>query len=151
MKLRNQILEPGTTISGFADNEKNNNKKIKNADRPRFFWHVTVNTHIFFIWPKNEAIRSKSKDWFIRNQDSVSGWNDMSTHGLLFQWASTIKVQLSVLVELVQSRHHQHLIESNFLPWYSWKIVYLALNNTHSLICHFYEILVKDWNQLYYI
>jgi hypothetical protein len=24
--------------------------------------------------------------------------NDMSTHGLLFQWASTIKIQLSVLV-----------------------------------------------------
>ena len=30
MKYRNQILEPGTTISGFADSKK---KKI-NADRP---------------------------------------------------------------------------------------------------------------------
>jgi hypothetical protein len=36
------IPEPGTTISGFADE-----KKI-NAD-PRFVWHVTVNTHIFLF------------------------------------------------------------------------------------------------------
>jgi hypothetical protein len=32
-----------------------------------------------------------------RNQD-VSESSDMSTHGLLFQWASTKKIQLSVLV-----------------------------------------------------
>ena len=41
----------------------------------------------------------------------------MSTRGLLFQWASTINVQLSVLVS----------------PWYSWKIPELALSNNHSL------------------
>jgi hypothetical protein len=28
----------------------------------------------------------------------VSDWSNMSTYGLLFQWASTIKIQLSVLV-----------------------------------------------------
>jgi hypothetical protein len=33
MKYRNRILEPGTTISRFADNKKKN-KKIINADRP---------------------------------------------------------------------------------------------------------------------
>jgi hypothetical protein len=33
-----------------------------------------------------------------RNQNNVSEWSDISTHGLLFQWASTIKIQLSVLV-----------------------------------------------------
>jgi hypothetical protein len=33
-----------------------------------------------------------------RNQNNVSEWNDISTRGLLFQWASTIKIQLSVLV-----------------------------------------------------
>ena len=32
MKNRNQIPEPGTTISGFADN--NNKKKKINPDRP---------------------------------------------------------------------------------------------------------------------
>jgi hypothetical protein len=35
MKYRNRIPEPGTTISGFADNNNNNNKKKKiNPDRP---------------------------------------------------------------------------------------------------------------------
>jgi hypothetical protein len=32
------------------------------------------------------------------NQDNVSEWEDMSIRGLLFQWASTIKIQLSMLV-----------------------------------------------------
>jgi hypothetical protein len=43
-------------------------------------------------------LRRKSKDWLARNQNNVSEWSDMSTRGLLFQWASTIKVQLSMLV-----------------------------------------------------
>jgi len=33
-----------------------------------------------------------------RNQDNVFEWGDMSIRGLLFQGASTIKIQLSVLV-----------------------------------------------------
>jgi hypothetical protein len=33
-----------------------------------------------------------------RNQNNVFEWSNMSTPGLLFQWASTIKIQLSVLV-----------------------------------------------------
>jgi hypothetical protein len=32
------------------------------------------------------------------NQDNVSEWDDMSIRGLLFQGASTIKIQLSMLV-----------------------------------------------------
>jgi hypothetical protein len=43
------------------------------------------------------ALRRKSKDWWVRNQDNVSERGDMSVRGLLFQWASTIKIQLSVL------------------------------------------------------
>jgi predicted LPLAT superfamily acyltransferase len=34
---------------------------------------------------KHAALRRKSKDWLARNHNNVSGWNDMSTHGLLFQ------------------------------------------------------------------
>jgi hypothetical protein len=33
-----------------------------------------------------------------RNQGNVSEWGDMYIRGLLFQWASTIKIKLSVLV-----------------------------------------------------
>jgi len=47
---------------------------------------------------KHAALRRKSKDWLARYQNNVSEWSDMSTSGLLFQWASTIKIQLSVLV-----------------------------------------------------
>jgi hypothetical protein len=47
---------------------------------------------------KHAALRSKSKDWLARNQNNVSKWSDMSTRGLSFQWASTLKNHLSVLV-----------------------------------------------------
>ena len=47
---------------------------------------------------KHAALRGKSKDWLARNQKNVSEWSDISTRGLLFQGASTIKIQLSVLV-----------------------------------------------------
>jgi hypothetical protein len=40
---------------------------------------------------KHAALRRKSKDRLTRNQNNVSEWIDMSTRGLLFQWASTIK------------------------------------------------------------
>jgi hypothetical protein len=33
-----------------------------------------------------------------QNQNNVSEWSDMSTRGLLFQWASTIKIHLRMLV-----------------------------------------------------
>jgi hypothetical protein len=53
---------------------------------------------MFCFSAKHAALRRKSKDWLARNQDNVSEWGDMSIRGLLFQWASTIKIQLSVLV-----------------------------------------------------
>jgi hypothetical protein len=46
---------------------------------------------------KHTALRRKSKEWLARNQDNVSEWDDMSIRGLLFQWTSTIKIQLSML------------------------------------------------------
>ena len=61
---------------------------------------------------KHTALRSKGKDWLAPNQNNVSEWwSDMSTCGLLFQWASTFKIQLSVL-GLEQGRPHHHLIEN---------------------------------------
>jgi hypothetical protein len=47
---------------------------------------------------KHAALRRKSKDWLARNQNNVSEWSDISTRGLLFQWASAKNNQLSVLV-----------------------------------------------------
>ena len=34
---------------------------------------------------KHSDLRSKSKNWFVRNQDNVSEWNDKFICGLLFQ------------------------------------------------------------------
>ena len=41
---------------------------------------------------------SKNKDWYARNENNVSEWRHMSSRGLLFQWAITMNIQLSVLV-----------------------------------------------------
>ena len=53
---------------------------------------------ICYFSAKQAALRRKSKDWLARNQGNVSEWGDMYIRGLLFQWASTIKIKLSVLV-----------------------------------------------------
>ena len=47
---------------------------------------------------KHAALMRESKDWSARNHNNGSKWSDMSTRGLFFQWASTIKIQLSLLV-----------------------------------------------------
>ena len=89
---------------------------------------------------KHAALRSKSNDWLPRNQNNVSKWNAMSTCGLLFQWASTIKIQLSMLVLL---KADLNIISLNlqkcnlFSPWYCWKIAHLVLNNNHLNLLRF--------------
>jgi hypothetical protein len=40
---------------------------------------------------------SKIKDLLARNKDNVPKLSDMSTLKLLFQWASTVKIKLSML------------------------------------------------------
>ena len=46
---------------------------------------------------KDAVLRRKCKDWLSQNQN-VSEWIHMSTCGLMFQWASTKTIQISVLV-----------------------------------------------------
>ena len=53
---------------------------------------------IYSFSAKHAALRSKSKDWLARKQNNVSEWSNVSTRRLLFQWADTLKIQLSVLV-----------------------------------------------------
>ena len=47
---------------------------------------------------KHAALKGKSKNWLAQNQYNVSEWGSMSIRELLFQLASTIKIQLRVLV-----------------------------------------------------
>jgi hypothetical protein len=88
---------------------------------------------------KHAALRRKSKDWLTRNQNNVSEWSDMSTCRLLFQWASIIKIQLSVLVYYKADLVIISLKINWFPPLYSWKIAELALNNNHSLLVLFVQ------------
>ena len=59
---------------------------------------------------KHAALRSKNKDWMAQNQNNVSEWGNMSTRGLLFQWASD--KNLIKRVGLVQSGTRHDLIEN---------------------------------------
>ena len=70
---------------------------------------------------KHAALRRKSNDWLNQNQDNVSEWGDISICGLLFQWANTIKIQLSVLVLCKADVIIISLKINLFSPWYSWK------------------------------
>ena len=69
----------------------------------------------------------------------------MSTHGLLFQWGSTIKIYIyTENIGLVHSGHHHYFIKDNsHLPWYSLKIAELALDNNHSII---HSLENSDWS-----
>jgi hypothetical protein len=58
---------------------------------------------------------------------------DMSIHRLLFQWASTIKIQLNVLVYYKEDFIIISMTINLHSPLCSWKIAELALNNNHSL------------------
>ena len=70
------------------------------------------------------------------NQDNMSEWGDMSISGLLCQWASTIKIQLSLLILYKTDFIITSLKINLFSTWCSWKIAELALNNNHSLTQH---------------
>ena len=53
------------------------------------------------IWcfsSKLTALSNWNTDLLVQNQDNVSESSDMFTYALLFQWASTIKMKLNVLV-----------------------------------------------------
>jgi hypothetical protein len=50
------------------------------------------------FYAKHAALSRKGKDWLTRNQNNVSEWSDISIRRLLFQWASNLNIQLSVLV-----------------------------------------------------
>ena len=72
---------------------------------------------ICFFSAKHASLRrkSKEKDWLARKQDNIFEWGDMSKNPTKHDF-----IIISLKINL-------------FSPWYSWKIVELALNNNHSL------------------
>ena len=65
---------------------------------PRLDQTKDYNIGICCFSAKHAPLKRKSKDWLAWNRDNVLEWGDMSTRGLLFQSASIVKIQLSVLV-----------------------------------------------------
>jgi hypothetical protein len=73
------------------------NSKSAKYDSPPYFRDQTV-TIISYAYSqikgyaigiccfaaKHEALKLKSEDWYVRNEDNVSEWCDMSNRGLLF-------------------------------------------------------------------
>ena len=98
MKHWNRIPEPGTTISGFADNKK---KKNNNPDRP-----TCDSKHTYYFFGLNmQHERSKSKDRFTQNQDNV--WEQHSYPRTVALVKQHIRNQTK-RIGLVQSGHHHH-------------------------------------------
>ena len=93
---------------------------------------------------KHATLRRKRKDWLARNQGNVYEWGDMSIRGLLFQWASTIKLQLSVLVKYKAGLIIISLKINLFSPWYSWNF-FNQQSLTHSFCWYWWNC----WPSMY--
>ena len=57
-----------------------------------------VKTAFCCFFTKHTSLKGKNKDWLARSRDNVSEWSDVSTHRILFQWASTIQTRQNALV-----------------------------------------------------
>ena len=82
----------GAMVSVFAS------RAVERGFGPRSDQIKDYTICICWFSAKHTTLRRKNKDWLTLNLDNVSDWSDMSIHGLLFQWSSTIKIRLSVLV-----------------------------------------------------
>jgi hypothetical protein len=101
----------------------------------KVYWIVcSPRSTSWYFSVKHAALRDKSKDRLARNQNYVSGWSYMSTHGLLFQWARTINIQLYVMIYYKASSSSSHQKCNIFSQLYTWKIAELMLNNNHWLV-----------------
>jgi hypothetical protein len=92
-----------TWLNRYKEDNTQNNQRILNsiglsvrASYGLKTKEYKIGIHWFFA--KHTTLKSKNKDCLARNQNNMSEWSDMSIRGLLFPWANTIQIQLSVLV-----------------------------------------------------
>ena len=98
---------------------------------------------------KHTALRRKSKDWLVRNQNNVSEWSHMSTRRLLFQWTSTIKFQLSCWssTKHTSSSSHwkltcsRHDTAEELLNWRHTKITHSITDWSRHFLLYFPKLL----------
>ena len=68
------------------------------GSRPDRVIPIAIVNWYLLVSVKQAALMKKCKYWLARNQDNVSEWCDMSIRCLLVQYASNMKIHLSVLV-----------------------------------------------------
>ena len=83
---------------------------------------------VFAASPLSPHIKEYEQWMFPRNEDSVSEGSYIFTHGLLFQWASTLHIQLSVFFYYKTHIITIHLIKYKLFSL-SWFCVKSSFNN----------------------
>jgi hypothetical protein len=94
--------------------------------------------NVFVVYRMNCAINLKFIFSLVaRNQDNMSECGDMSIRRLFFQWASTIKIQQSMLVKYKADHIIISLKMNLFLLRYSWKIAFFWKSVSENQIINF--------------
>ena len=78
------VLDKRNRFGGVMVNMLASNA-VDRGFEPRSGQTKDFKTDICCFSAKHAALRRNSKDWLAQNQNNVSEWSDMSTHGLLFQ------------------------------------------------------------------
>ena len=83
---------------------------------------------------KPVVLRRKSKHWLTRIRIMCPSGVTCLPADCFFQWASTLKIQISVFVLCKANLIINSSLKINlFSPWYSCNITEVALSNNHSL------------------
>jgi hypothetical protein len=77
--ISNMKLIGGIMVGGLASSSVYRRFEPRSGQTKDY----TIGIYCFFAY--HAALRRKSNDKFVRNQDNVSAWGDMSIRGLLFQ------------------------------------------------------------------
>lgn len=99
---------------------------------PRSGQAIYFKIGIFCFSTKHAYLRSKAET--SSNQDSVSEWNDMSNHGLLFQLPSTRKNYLRLSVQYKVDMNIISLNATKSRHGIAEQMFTLALTSTHSIL-----------------
>ena len=77
--ISNMKLIGGIMVGGLASSA------VYRRFEPRSVQTKDYAIGIYCFFAYHAALRRKNNDKFVRNQDNVSAWGDMSIRGLLFQ------------------------------------------------------------------
>jgi hypothetical protein len=104
---------------------------------PFVFFLLAIVLSVLRLWllntcfsARHEALRSKSKDWLARNQNNVSEWIDMSSHGLLFRGSNPRSTTLETSTISITPPKQSYDYIKRVIEW----IIILAVLNSFLII-----------------